>query len=412
MPTREEFIGHLRDGLVHLYDAERLRQSPLAALFGVANRPDAPLALRTILTEGIESLKPDADVPSQSRDWRFHDALFYNYVQQLDQRIVADQLGLSVRHIRREQRVALELLADRLWDRIDLAGPQERVDTGTPGRVAAAGSLVSEELAWLRDLPAETPIDLKEVLSEALELVQPLVAQHDVDIEVTTAGALPSLAVHPVALKQMLVSLLGVTVFLSAGGCVYISARPLRWEIEVQVWGEALSSGSESLSSDDTASLRIVRELVDLFGGKMMVSDEESKAIDVTLTLPALEQLPVLAIDDNADALQLLQRYAAGTRYRIVGTRDPEQALNLAEKLAPQIILLDVMMPQVDGWKVMGMLKHHPRTGHIPIVVCTILAQERLALALGASGFIQKPVTRQALLDALNGQIESVNLTD
>ncbi len=116
--------------------------------------------------------------------------------------------------------------------------------------------------------------------------------------------------------------------------------------------------------------------------------------------------MPVLAIDDNTDTLQLLQRYTAGTQYRLIGTRDPEQALSLAEKLSPQIIVLDVMMPQVDGWKVLGRLQQHPLTGHIPIVVCTILAQEALALSLGASAFIRKPITRQEFLAALDHQVE------
>jgi len=121
----------------------------------------------------------------------------------------------------------------------------------------------------------------------------------------------------------------------------------------------------------------------------------------------AVEQVPVLAIDDNADALQLLQRYTAGTRYRLVGTRDPHEALELAQRLAPQVVVLDVMMPQEDGWKVMSMLRQHPYTAHIPIVICTILAQEKLALSLGASAFLQKPVTRQAFLNVLEQQIEA-----
>ena len=118
-----------------------------------------------------------------------------------------------------------------------------------------------------------------------------------------------------------------------------------------------------------------------------------------------VERFPVLVIDDNADALQLLQRYASGTRYQVFGARDPEQAIRLAEQLLPQIIVLDVMMPKLDGWEVLGRLQHHPVTGHIPIVVCTILAQEELALSLGASAFLRKPVSRQAFLDALDRQV-------
>ena len=65
-------------------------------------------------------------------------------------------------------------------------------------------------------------------------------------------------------------------------------------------------------------------------------------------------------------------------------------------------------MPHVDGWEILGRLKQHPATKDIPIVVCTILAQQELALSLGASGFLRKPVSRQAFLSALDRQIGSM----
>jgi CheY-like chemotaxis protein len=137
----------------------------------------------------------------------------------------------------------------------------------------------------------------------------------------------------------------------------------------------------------------------------------DDDAFSATLTLPQLEQWPVLVIDDNADTLQLMERYASGTRYRLVGTRDPEEALALAEQIGPQVIVLDVMMPQIDGWRVLSQLRQHPQTSAIPVVVCTILSQEALALSLGASTFIRKPVTRQALLEALDRQFEAAAST-
>jgi CheY-like chemotaxis protein len=115
-----------------------------------------------------------------------------------------------------------------------------------------------------------------------------------------------------------------------------------------------------------------------------------------------VEQVVVFAIDDNADTLQLLQRYLAGTRYPFVGIRDPQQALALVEGLAPKIILLDVMLPGVDGWELLGRLREHPRLRGVPIVVCTILPMEQFALILGAAAFIHKPVSREALLAVLD----------
>jgi CheY-like chemotaxis protein len=106
----------------------------------------------------------------------------------------------------------------------------------------------------------------------------------------------------------------------------------------------------------------------------------------------------------------MLERYTSDTRYRVVGTQDPEKALSLAESVSPQIIVLDVMMPQVDGWRVLGRLRQHPLTEHIPVIVCSILAQEELAFSLGASGFVRKPVTRQNFLAALDQQLDLLEL--
>lgn len=404
--TSEQFLKHLRDGLNHLYDPNRLRRSHLSSLFDVANRFDTPSSLQRILTEAIESLKPEAGVPSQSPAWRVYNLLFYRYVQQFSQQEVADQLGVSVRHLRREQRTALEALAYRLWERFNL---RDKIRAGTG---EAAGAIVSpivptvnEELAWLKDAPPEMSTNLAQTLSAVLDLARPLAVQHGVHLEIAPAGALPNLAAHPVALRQTLLNLLSVAIHQAAGGQVAISARPLRWEVEIRVQGTTSSpSGPQPVLDDEEASLDMAHRLADLCGGRLILSAGEG-GFDATLILPALEQLPVLVIDDNADTLQLLHRYAAGTRYRLTGTQDPERALSLAKEFSPQIILLDVMMPQVDGWEVLGRLRQHPLTRQIPIIVCTILAQEELALSLGASGFVRKPVTRQAFLAALEHQV-------
>jgi CheY-like chemotaxis protein len=154
-------------------------------------------------------------------------------------------------------------------------------------------------------------------------------------------------------------------------------------------------------AAPDASSLDMARRLAGLWGGRLTVSEGEH-AFQADLACPALEQLPVLALDDNAGTLHLLQRYAAGTRYRLIGTRDPEEVLTLVEAVSPEVVVLDVMMPRVDGWEVLGRLRQHPLTAHVPIIVCTILTQEELALSLGASAFLTKPVTRQAFLAALD----------
>lgn len=405
--TRDEFLRHLRDALTHLYHAEHMRQSPLAALFGVANRVDTSSALRNILTDAIQALRPDDDSPPQSRAWRTYDSLYCCYVQQLAQQVVADQLAISPRQLRREQRAALEVLADQLWERISLEAGSPRAETAVDEpktQIAKASRSMSEELAWLRDAPLNKPTALDDALRAALDLLTPLATQHRVRLTSEIPHDLPGLAVHPVALNQILISLLSVAIARATGDEVRIAAREVGWEIGVHVQAPGATDMGLPAPDDEAANLETARQLVELCAGTLSACAAQG-AFTIKVRLAALEQLPVLVIDDNPDTLQLLWRYAAGTRYRLVSTRNPEQALSLAEAISPQVIVLDVMMPQVDGWKVLGRLRQHPLTSQIPIVVCTILAQEGLARALGANAFVRKPVTRQALLAALDDQV-------
>jgi CheY-like chemotaxis protein len=265
---------------------------------------------------------------------------------------------------------------------------------------------LTEDLAWLKDAPPENPADLAAELPRVLRLAQSLAAQRSVQLDCALSGEQPLLAIDPIALRQALLSLLSVAISrASPGSRVQIRARRRAWEAEIRVeTSEPTALGPETTSGDDSARLQVARQLAEFCGGDLNVAPE-GEPLRWTLTIPALGQLPVLAIDDNAGTLHLLKRYTAGTRYRLVGTRDPEHAAELAQTLAPQVIVLDVMMPHVDGWEVLGRLHQHPATAHIPVIVCTILPQEELALSLGAAAFVRKPVSRQAFLAALNEQL-------
>ena len=368
---------------------------------------DTPAALRRILVEAVKSLKPEADEPAQSPAWRLYELLFYRYVQYFSQLEVADQLGISTRQLRREQSAALEELVCRLWNRLDLEAKLARGTGETEAALdggAAVGISPREDLTWLKDAPPAVPTDLDQELPAVLNLAQPLATQHRVRLEIEKGDALPRLAVPPVAFRQALLCLLSVAISQAATGVVRILTSLRSWEVEVQVRCEKNVSASQEVSNDDTASLDLARQLADLFGGSLTILDDE-EVFSTTLALPVQGQVSVLAIDDNPDTLHLLQRYTAGTRYRLVGTQNPHQALSMAGELSPRIIVLDVMMPEVDGWEMLGRLRQHPLTAHIPIVVCTILTQEELALSLGASAFVRKPITRQAFLAALDRHV-------
>jgi CheY-like chemotaxis protein len=385
-----------------LRDFDALRHNPLCALFGVSDRLDAPAALQRLLVEAIEALEPDDSEPAHARSWRIYDLLFYRYVQQLSQQEVADQLGIGVRHERRERAAALETLAYHLWAQHGLEEKAHQLaGVGVEEEYSPAGAAdLNAELAWLRSAPLQEPTDLAEALSATLTLVQPLAAQRRVTLEATLPDRLPGVAVHPVALNELLLNVLTVAIHQASGGRVRVSVECSAVDVQARIYGTS-GSGLQPRSQDDAASLDIVHRLADLAGGRLFLT-ADGPGFDAALTVPLFEQVPVLALDDNVDTLRLLERYTVGTRYRLHSTTDPAQVLALAEKLSPGIIVLDLMMPQIDGWQLLGQLREHPSTRHIPIVVCTILAQQELALTLGASGFVKKPIKRPVFLAALD----------
>ncbi len=402
MSTGTYSLSALRLALKHLYEPRALQASPLVGMLGTAGRANAPALLRQTLIQAIESLKPEDDVPAQAPAWRVYEILYYRYVQQCSQEEVADQLGLSVRHLKREQGKALEVLAQRLGERFDLRiqwdEDAEREPSGEERE--AASSTPGDELRWLEDLPPTRPAELRAALPAVLDLVGSIAARYGVRLQAGEGEGIPALAVHPVVLRQVLLSVLCVAIRRTAGGRLQVTARPLRWYVEIRVEGDG-GAQPPGLSAEDADNLTVARQLLATCGGNLDLPAGSSSFV-ASLTLPSAEQVPVLVIDDHLDALRLLQRYASGTRYRVSCAQNAEQAFALARELPPQVIVLDVMMPEVDGWELLGRLKQHPLTGGVPIIACTILAQEELAYSLGVSAFLRKPLNRRDFLAALD----------
>jgi CheY-like chemotaxis protein len=299
--------------------------------------------------------------------------------------------------------VAEQALADYLWDRHKLAERVGILRPGLGGGEAPADELLGEspsrdqELKWLAEsLPTQTA-DVSVVIASVLKLIAPLAATAGVRVESAPAENLPPIAAQLSIVRQAVLNLLTAAIHSAAGGAVRVSARSSPQTIEVAV--QATGGGQAVRAA--TEAVEMAREFAALGGGSLRLALEQD-VFSATLNLPVTEQVDVLVVDDNTDTLRLMQRYLEGTRYRFTGAHDPEQALTLAEAQPPRIVVLDVMMPGIDDWELLGRLRAHPATAAAPIIVSTILPQEQLALALGAAGFIRKPVSRQTVLAALD----------
>jgi CheY-like chemotaxis protein len=215
----------------------------------------------------------------------------------------------------------------------------------------------------------------------------------------------PPVAAAQTVLKQIVLSLTTTAICSVPGGIVRLSCEKQGQQVMIRIGGETGQTGT--WEQPEGEGLHMARRLLELFDGKLSCSYQES-TFTFEAALPSARQVVVLAVEDNVDTLQLWKRYLKGTRFYLVDIPDPTRALGEAIAKDPDLIVLDVMMPEVDGWELLGQLHNHPATSTIPITVCTVLPQEELALSLGASDFIRKPVTRRSFRAALQRQSEAL----
>lgn len=114
----------------------------------------------------------------------------------------------------------------------------------------------------------------------------------------------------------------------------------------------------------------------------------------------------VLVIDDDLDALDVMRRFLSKEGFDVLTARGGREGLQLARELRPSLITLDVLMPELDGWRVLRELKSKPELASIPVIMLTIVDERSKGYALGASEYITKPIdwTRlRAVLHHLSG---------
>ena len=388
MTNFAEFEAELQGALLHLNDPTYPPGPTLTRVLHTQNSDD----LRATLVAAIESLEPEATTPAATRGRRLYDLLHFRFVQEVPQQECSRRLGLSSRHLRREQQSAIHLLAERLWPQTLLADV-EPISPSAGGLTLWRSQLKQEFFALQQHTPADSS-NLGEVINEAVELTRLLGVHTNVKIAVGEVEAETTVDIHPAVLGQMIF----IAIDKLAGNG--ISREVVINAVQQRPWTR-ITVQSRPASPDCLPTSDFIAETLSVHGGRVRVNYAGGWA-SIDLLLTTKDKALVLVVDDNFDLVHFYKRYVEGTGYEVLHASEGGQVWSMVKRRPPDLIVLDVMLPDINGWHLLHELHQHPDTLQIPVVICSVINQETLATSLGAAAYLTKPVHRQIFIQTLD----------
>jgi signal transduction histidine kinase/ActR/RegA family two-component response regulator len=302
------------------------------------------------------------------------------------------------------------------------------------------------------ELSLET-FDLRQVVSEIEAIIQPLIQKHANALTVRCADDVSAVHADPTRIRQILYNILSNAAKFTERGVITLdvsreAGEPDDWIVyRISDTGIGMTPEQQSRlfqafsqAGASTASkyggtglgLAITRRLCQMMGGDIRVESQLGRgttftarhplhvasqkpfAADADVSTPAAPQTmvdarpdaedwaashgTVLAIDDDQDSLDLVNRALAKEHIRVVTAASGEEGIALARTVRPQLITLDVHMPDRDGWSILSALKADADLSSIPVVLLTVDKDLPVGRIVSVAAYLTKPVDRDQLV--------------
>lgn len=287
------------------------------------------------------------------------------------------------------------------------------------------------------------PVEASVVIAAAVETVQPLMTGHRHELRVSYEEEPLRLTADPARLEQILVNLLtNAGKYTEPGGCITVTARRDAATAIIKVRDNGIGMSPDTLSrafelfsqnaptldrSDGGLGigLTLVKRLTEMHGGSIEASSEgPGRGSEFTLRLPLDEtagEAPsptvattatpffgpsrrVLIVDDNRDSAEALSQLLTITGHQVQTAYDGATALQSAAAFQPDVILLDIGLPGMDGYEVAKRLRQQPEFGQILLVAVSGYCQEQDRKRSREAGFdhhLAKPIDHETLTSLL-----------
>lgn len=394
MLTKTEFALQVRLVLEHLHDYAALLKLPLVTALSMGQTRDQSVRqLRNEVLAAIEEIKPPGNLPPRAVERRPYWLLYGRYVQGMSTGELVEELAISVRQLRREQTKALAAITDLLWEH--LAARMATAQEKTPPAIAAPHSerdtIQTEMERLIRERHMED-LALPKVVEAVLNTLAPVAAKHGVELDNRLPPDLPSVRADRIILRQGLLALISYALNVAGRGAIAIIG-----EHEHEVRMRIRPLGQVQARRPRDPGLETSYRLIESIGGQIRIHDGPGPW-EIVVYLPMAQGVPVLVMDDNAGMIELFRRYLSGPSYHVLEAHTADQAIQVARELPVRLVILDVLMPQQDGWEILQRLRAAPETYSVPILICSALEQPEIAYALGASDYVTKPIMQDSFM--------------
>jgi signal transduction histidine kinase/ActR/RegA family two-component response regulator/putative methionine-R-sulfoxide reductase with GAF domain len=276
-----------------------------------------------------------------------------------------------------------------------------------------------------------TVFSVPTALDYALSVVRERAHRHGIHLSVVVADDVGLVESDELRFKQVVVNLVGNAVkFTPAGGAVTVRAWREGSELAVSVTDTGIGiapedqerifesfqqGGRRTVKEEGTGlGLTLCRRIVELLGGRITVRSQVGEGSCFEVRIPggthrAVDEEPstaraggaILLVDDDRASLELMAAHLEGTTSHLLRARDGFMALELARSAAPVAVVLDILLPGLDGWQVLARLREDPATAGIPVVVASVVDERVRGSELGAAAYLVKPLSRDELIGAL-----------
>ncbi|MEI6313406.1 MAG: response regulator [Syntrophus sp. (in: bacteria)] len=283
------------------------------------------------------------------------------------------------------------------------------------------------------------PFSLGQTLENILESIGPIAGEKQLEIHQDIPADLPLLESDEIRVSQILQNLVANAVKFTDAGRVNVSVQSSLGKISVRIVDTGIGIAANDLPHifdefrqvDGTSARRhegtglglaIARKAARMLGGDIAVISVPDKGSTFTLTLPLAWQgtapvyepivrrqpagvkstrKTILVVDDEPEMAAMISRYLLQEGYNTVTATSGSEALKLAARELPFAITLDIIMPDMDGWEVLQGLKKNPETKEIPVIIVSISEDMETGFALGAVGYVTKPVSKKLLISEI-----------